>query len=139
MTDEQFLSEKTIYAKALSRKIAIGVNPSPWDLRDLWIYSNKKGYPNTHVFRFMIDRENDIYVWSGEIGNPRFIIRGMGKTLQHFKVFGEFEVDPMNPRKLTELRFAGKNVFMMRTDMQSKQLFFKIAKKLRWKRTPGLK
>jgi len=126
-----------IDAKVLSRPIVVGINPGPWDLRDMWRRAYMRGFPEPTKFRFMVDHDQSIYTWAGGVGIHRFVAKSLNKSLYDFVAFGAFEVDAADPRKLIKLEYVSKNAFLETTEGMARKNFYRVAKKLRWKRGPG--
>lgn len=126
-----------IIVKIRAIKVPLYVNPGPDELRDLWIEAKSKNLGDPNHNKFMIDGDENLYVWSGDRGLYRYVVKNLGMSLRDFKAFGVFRTELRDPRKLDSLEYISKNSFMTVTNDILKRRFMKIIHRLRLRKSPG--
>jgi hypothetical protein len=87
----------------------------------------------------MIDSSDNLYVWAGDRGLHRFVVKSLGMKLSDFKAFGEFRTELDNPRKIAALERVSKNSFQFVTSDVLEKKFMKIIHQLRLVKSPSFK
>lgn len=114
-------------------------NPGPNDLRVLWMEAKAKSLGDPNHCKFMIDKNNDLYVWGGDRGLHRFVVKSLGMKLNDFVAFGVFRTEIKDPRKIATLESISKNSFQFVTNDPLRKKFMKLIHKLRLVKTPTFK
>jgi len=120
-------------------KVPLVKNPGPSELRYLWMEAKAKSLGDPNHCKFMIDKDNNLFVWGGDRGLHRFVVKSLGMKLNDFIAFGVFRTEINDPRKIQTLESISKNSFQFVTNDPLRKKFMKIIHKLRLIKTPTFK
>jgi len=123
--------------KIRSIKVPLYKNPGPSEMRDLWMEAKAKNLGDPNHCKFMIDKQDNLYVWGGDRGLHRFVVKSLGMKLNDFSAFGVFRTEPDDPRKMASLEYISKNSFQFVTNDPLQKKFLRIIHSLRLKKSPS--
>lgn len=125
--------------KIRSIQVPMYMNPGPSEMRSLWREAKSKSVSNPNHCKFLMDKSDNLYVWCGNRGLHRFVVKNLKMNLSDFQAFGVFETEKNDPRKIEKMIYISKNSFQMVTNVGLQQKFMNIIVKLNLKKSPTFK